>query len=52
MAEQIDQDRIGMDGESLTRGMVDHLRFSRVKTLDYAHSIDIYHALSLAVRDR
>jgi starch phosphorylase len=52
MAEQIDQDRIWMDGESLTRGMVDHLRFSRVKTLDYAHSIDIYHALSLAVRDR
>lgn len=52
MDPTIDQDRIGMDAGSLKAAVHAHLRFSRAQTVDYAHSVDVYHALSLAIRDR
>lgn len=47
-----DLDQIGMDAASLKRAVLYHLRFSRAKTVDHAHPIDVYYALSLAIRDR
>lgn len=49
---KVEDDRTGMSPETLRRAVMDHLRFNRAKTLSHAHLLDIYHALSLAVRDR
>ncbi|MEL6346589.1 MAG: glycogen/starch/alpha-glucan phosphorylase [Myxococcota bacterium] len=49
---KVEDDRTGMSPETLRRAVLDHLRFSRAKTLSHAHLLDIYHAVSLMVRDR
>ncbi len=47
-----EDDRTGMHPDTLRRAVLDHLMLTRAKDIDSATAIDLYHALSHAVRDR
>ncbi|MFA5624630.1 MAG: hypothetical protein WC966_06215, partial [Bradymonadales bacterium] len=49
---RIEDDRTGMDKETLVRAVVDHLRYSFAKNTKNASKEDVYMATSLAIRDR
>lgn len=49
---RIEEDRTGMDKETLVRAVVDHLRYSLAKNTKNASREDVYLATSLAIRDR
>jgi glycogen phosphorylase len=48
----VEDDRTGMDPVTVERAVLDHLRFTRMKDLNSATKLDVYHAVAHAVRDR
>jgi len=49
---RVEDDRTGMDPVTLERAVLDHLYFSRFRDRDSATLLDVFHAVSMAVRDR
>ncbi len=49
---RVEDDRTGMDPVTLKRAVMDHLCFTRSKTLESATPLDLYYALAHTVRDR
>jgi len=49
---RVEDDRTGMDPVTLKRAVLDHLCFTRSKTLSSATKLDLYFALAHTVRDR
>ena len=49
---QVEDDRTGMSPATLKRAVLDHLKFTRSKSLASATLLDVFFALSYAVRDR
>jgi len=49
---QVEDDRTGMSPSTLKRAVLDHLKFTRSRELRSATLLDVFFALSYAVRDR
>lgn len=49
---KVEDDRTGMDPVTLERAILDHLHYSRLKSLGDATKLDLFTAVALTVRDR